>query len=253
MPAQAPTSFLPAAGAPQTAPLPAPPSAGPGVVEPSKRRAPADPAQVAARQAERRARWRKTLVQWHWVSSALCLVGMLLFAVTGITLNNAGLFEASRATVTRQNATLPPALREAISARATDDRAPLPAPVRDWLGAQWGVTLAAVPAEASGNELRVDLQSPGVEASVLLDRVSGQAQYERSDRGWVATLNDLHKGRHAGLAWSWFLDIFAAATLVFSLTGLLILQLHAAARPMVWPLTALGLVLPALIALLLIH
>ena len=35
-----------------------------------------------------------TLRKWHWISSALCLVGMLLFAVTGITLNNARLIPA---------------------------------------------------------------------------------------------------------------------------------------------------------------
>jgi hypothetical protein len=32
----------------------------------------------------RRAFWLKHLHQWHWVSSAACLVGMLLFAITGI-------------------------------------------------------------------------------------------------------------------------------------------------------------------------
>ena len=42
----------------------------------------------------RRAYWLKTLHEWHWVSSAICLVGMLLFAVTGFTLNHAGQIEA---------------------------------------------------------------------------------------------------------------------------------------------------------------
>lgn len=38
--------------------------------------------------------WLGTLRQWHWISSALCLVGMLLFSVTGITLNHAGQIES---------------------------------------------------------------------------------------------------------------------------------------------------------------
>jgi hypothetical protein len=125
--------------------------------------------------------------------------------------------------------------------------------VRGWLGVQWGVSLPALAGEWSDNEVVVDLQSPGVDALLRIDRSTGRAELERADRGWVAYLNDLHKGRHAGVAWSWFLDVFAGAVLLFSVTGLLILQLHAAARPMVWPLTALGLVLPALLALLLIH
>ena len=44
-------------------------------------RAVADPSQ----QARRRSYWLKTLHQWHWISAALCLVGMILFAATGIT------------------------------------------------------------------------------------------------------------------------------------------------------------------------
>jgi hypothetical protein len=209
------------------------------------------PAQAGA--AERRSRWRKTLYQWHWISSALSLVGMLLFAVTGITLNNAGTFESSKPVHTRQEAVLPAVLLAPLKLEPAASDAALPAPVRGWLGVQWGVSLPALAGEWSDNEVVVDLQSPGVDALLRIDRSTGRAELERADRGWVAYLNDLHKGRHAGVAWSWFLDVFAGAVLLFSVTGLLILQLHAAARPMVWPLTALGLVLPALLALLLIH
>lgn len=207
--------------------------------------------------AERRSRWRKTLYQWHWISSALSLVGMLAFALTGITLNNAGTFESAKPQVQRQQAVLPAALRASLaaSAPASPDAAPeaLPAPVRDWLGAQWRRPMPATEAEWSDTDVTVDMQSPGVDALLRIDRASGRAELERGDRGWIAYLNDLHKGRHAGLAWSWFLDAFAVAALVFCITGLLILQLHAAARPLVWPITALGLVLPLLLALLLIH
>ena len=33
--------------------------------------------------------WLKQLHQWHWISAAVSLVGLLLFAITGITLNHA--------------------------------------------------------------------------------------------------------------------------------------------------------------------
>ena len=33
--------------------------------------------------------WLKQLHSWHWISAAVSLVGMILFAVTGITLNHA--------------------------------------------------------------------------------------------------------------------------------------------------------------------
>ena len=40
-----------------------------------------------------RAFWLRQMRQWHWISAAICLIGMLLFAVTGITLNHAGKIE----------------------------------------------------------------------------------------------------------------------------------------------------------------
>lgn len=50
----------------------------------------------------RRSFWLKQLHQWHWISAALSLVGMLLFAITGITLNHAGQIEAEPKVVSRK-------------------------------------------------------------------------------------------------------------------------------------------------------
>ena len=38
--------------------------------------------------------WRNQLRQWHWISSAISLMGLLLFSVTGFTLNHAAQIEA---------------------------------------------------------------------------------------------------------------------------------------------------------------
>ena len=43
------------------------------------------------------------------------------------------------------------------------------------------------------------------------------------------------------------------ACLVFSVTGLFILKMHAARRPFTWPMVGLGLLVPLLLALLFIH
>ncbi|MBJ7418100.1 MAG: PepSY-associated TM helix domain-containing protein, partial [Niveispirillum sp.] len=56
-----------------------------------------------------------------------------------------------------------------------------------------------------------------------------------------------------GPVWSWFLDIFAVACLIFCVTGLFLLHLHAGKRPSTWPLVGLGLVAPMLLLILLIH
>jgi hypothetical protein len=40
---------------------------------------------------------------------------------------------------------------------------------------------------------------------------------------------------------------------VFSATGLLLLQLHAGKRPATWPVVGMGLVIPVLLLILLVH
>lgn len=201
-----------------------------------------------------RAGWLKTLHQWHWISSALCLIGMLLFAFTGITLNHAGQIEAHPDVVRRQ-AQLPPALLAPLQATdgEKDHHAPLAAPLRQWLAQALNAPLRADDAEWSADEIYLPMPRPGGDAWVRIDRQSGAVEFEDTDRGWLAYFNDLHKGRHAGVAWSWFIDLFAVACLLFSLTGLLILKFHAVNRVSTWPLVGFGLLLPALIALLLIH
>jgi len=194
--------------------------------------------------------WLGTLRQWHWISSALCLVGMLLFAVTGITLNHAAQIEA-RPIVTERQAELPKTLQSQLLAQTP--AAGLPDALRQWIESELDLQLADRDAEWSDGELYVALPRPGGDAWLSLELESGELLYESTDRGWISYLNDLHKGRNAGAAWSWFIDLFAAACVVFSLTGLLLLQRHAGGRPTTWPLVGAGLVIPLLLALLFIH
>lgn len=194
--------------------------------------------------------WLGTLRQWHWISSALCLVGMLLFAVTGITLNHAGQIE-SKPQVQTRSAQLPETLLAPLQAAAPE--AGLPADLRAWLESSLDIRLAGRDAEWSDGELYVALPRPGGDAWLSLSLATGELEYESTDRGWIAYFNDLHKGRHSGGAWSWFIDLFAVACVLFSLTGLLLLQRHAGNRPGTWPLVGLGLVIPLLLALLFIH
>ncbi len=195
--------------------------------------------------------WLKQLHTWHWVSSAICLVGMLLFAITGITLNHAGAIEADPV-VSERAATLPPPLLATLNA-TTDAKAVVPPVVRDWIAAELSVDLGGKPGEWSEDEVYVGLPRPGGDAWLSIDRGSGAVAYELTSRGWISYLNDLHKGRNAGEAWRWFIDVFAVACLAFCLTGLILLQLHARHRPMTWPTVGLGLVVPVLIAVLFIH
>jgi hypothetical protein len=201
---------------------------------------------------QRRAFWLKHLHQWHWISSAICLIGMLLFAVTGITLNHASQIEARPSVVTRA-ATAPADVLAAISRTEHGDKGPVPSALADWLEREFAVDTSGREAEWQPDEIYVALPRPGGDAWVSVALDTGDAQYERTTRGWVSYLNDLHKGRNTGAAWSLFLDAFAIACLVFCITGLFLLKLHAGGRAATWPLVGLGLVLPLVLAVLFIH
>ncbi len=200
---------------------------------------------------QRRGFWLRTLHQWHWISSAICLLGMLLFTITGITLNHASRIEAEPQVVNR-TLTLPAPLLATLGKRS-EGNAPLPGRIADWLGPELDASIGTREAEWSAEEIYLPLPGPGRDAWISIDRASGAVEYERTDRGWISYLNDLHKGRNAGTAWSWFIDLFAVACLVFCITGLFLLQLHARQRRMTWPYVGLGLVIPVLLALLFIH
>lgn len=204
--------------------------------------------------AKPKRRWRswylKQLHSWHWISAAISLVAMLLFSVTGITLNHAATISATPVT-TERSGKLPTALVGQLAGKSGD--APLPAAVADAVQTAVELDAHGKPGEWSDGEVYVALPRPGGDGWVSIDRTSGAITAEVTNRGWISYLNDLHKGRNAGTAWFWFIDIFAAACILFTLTGLLLLHLHARHRPSTWPIVIAGLVLPALIAIFLIH
>jgi hypothetical protein len=196
--------------------------------------------------------WLKQLHTWHWMSAAISLVGMLLFAATGITLNHAASIGATPVVADKAGTLPPPLLRDLPPTPAATD-APLPPRVAAAVDAAVGLDPAGKPGEWSDSDVYVALPRPGGDAWVSIDRKSGAITSETTSRGWIAYLNDLHKGRNAGGAWSWFLDIFAGACILFTLTGLLLLQMHARHRPTTWPIVAAGVVIPVVLILVFIH
>lgn len=198
-------------------------------------------------------RWHfGTVRQWHWISSAVCLVGMLLFALTGITLNHAAAIPASISTQ-ELNVDLPSQIMQAIEIPA-NDRSPLPAPLRQWLDENLSLDIpASARGEWSDDEVYVSLPRPGGDAWMSLNLDTGELLYEKTTRGVIAYLNDLHKARNTGTAWSWFIDAFSIACIVFCLSGLLLLYRYSNTRPSTWPLVGLGVVIPVILIVLFMH
>lgn len=196
--------------------------------------------------------WLKQLHQWHWISAALSLIGLLLFAVTGITLNHAAQIPAEPVTV-EQTGALPAPLLARLADFPEETTDPVPDAVARWASETFSVQIAGRPTETTPEEIYVALTEPGGDGWLTIDRTTGEALRERTTRGWVAYINDLHKGRNTGPVWYWFIDVFAAACIIFAVTGFGLTWLHARQRPSTWPLLGLGLLIPVIIALLFIH
>lgn len=187
------------------------------------------------------------------MSAALSLAGLMVFAATGLTLNNAAWIESAPEIHAAQSSVPDDVL--SLLARPADapSQAPLPEQAEQWLNRALDLRIDGRFAEYSADEVYVSLPEPGADAWLVIDLAGGQVEYERSWRGWVAYFNDLHKGRYTGAAWSWFIDILAIACLIFAITGLFLMKMLAAKRKATWPLTGLGVLVPLLLMLLWMH
>jgi len=204
----------------------------------------------SARKRSLRSAIVRQVTLWHWVSSGVCLGGMLLFTVTGITLNHASSIPAKPEVRTRE--TLAPAVVIAAARAGKEGRQALPAAIAEWVAQETGAPGDGM-GEWNAEEVYISLPRPGGDAWMTVNRSTGAVHYEETDRGWISYFNDLHKGRHTGKAWAIYIDLLAVACLVFAVTGLILLQTHASKRPSTWPLVAASVVMPLVVLVLAVH
>lgn len=168
--------------------------------------------------AEERGRW-SWAVAVRWVHTYLSLVGfaaLLFFAVTGLTLNHADWFESGGEREREWTAAVP---RELLEAGTEPD----PEAFAAWLRREHGVHGELHDWSSDGERALLVLKGPGysVDADIEL-RAASAAVRERRLNAW-AVMDDLHKGRDSGSAWSWVIDLGAIVTALSALTGLWLL------------------------------
>jgi len=202
-------------------------------------------------ESRRRMQLYRTMHLWHWISAAVCFAALTLFTVTGITLNHASAISAEPQ-VSSGGAQLPENLRATLATAAPQVSAP-PPDITAWAEDEFKLSLRDATAEWSEEELYLSAPGPGRDAWVSIDRASGAAKFEATDRGWLAYFNDLHKGRNTGITWTIFIDVVAVAVLFFSLTGLVLLWIQARQRTSTWPLVGGGIAIVTALMIFFAH
>ena len=176
------------------------------------------------------------------MTSALGLSCLLFFSITGITLNHPDWFASTKTSHVLEEH-LPDEWMMQFRVSGDIEQLEL---LASQLHQRWGLN---IPRNIDRDEYEwvMDYQRPGGLSTAILDLESGLLILEEQDDGTVALINDLHKGRHSGAAWAALIDLVALVCIFFSVTGIILLMVHASKRSFTWPLVGLGTVIPILI------
>ncbi|WP_260703790.1 PepSY-associated TM helix domain-containing protein [Edaphobacter flagellatus] len=163
---------------------------------------------------------RKTAVVARWLHIYLSMVSfaiILFFAFTGLTLNHTEWFGNAEKT-TRSTGQMPHDwLRKPNN--ADPDKLAIVEQLRSAAKLHGAVSDFRV----DDNQISISFKAPGYSADALIDRDTNRYDIIEVRNGFVAVINDLHKGRDAGKVWSGLIDASAILLTLVSLTGLLLL------------------------------
>ena len=140
--------------------------------------------------------------------------GLLFFAATGLTLNHQEWFSSQQRTVQYKGNVDPKWMKTANA----DGAAKLE--IVEHLRRVHRITAALSDFRVEDSQCTVSFKGPGYSADAFIDRATGNYEVTENRMGFVALLNDLHKGRDTGKAWAIVIDISSILIMLVSLTGL---------------------------------
>ncbi|MCB1123818.1 MAG: PepSY-associated TM helix domain-containing protein [Verrucomicrobiae bacterium] len=174
----------------------------------------------------RRGKTTAATIRWiHIYISMLGLLALLFFSVTGITVNHPDWFNASHETIHQYEGTIP--MDWLGNVDSAEEGQPLEGVARleivEHFRNNHGIKGSVTEFSADPFQCYVGFNGPAYNAYASIDRTNGNYTLTETSLGWVAIMNDLHKGRDTGVAWSWVIDISAVIMIVASLSGLYLL------------------------------
>jgi hypothetical protein len=176
-------------------------------------------------------------VMGHWgllLHIYLSMAGftlVLLFAITGVTLNHED-FGWGQPRITRSTISLPADVLE------RPEQAALAQHLREMLGVRSPLT----DYHADTDQIQLTFAAPGRRTVVTVNRSERMGEVESESRGLVGRLDDLHKGFDSGRLWFWIIDLTALLLTISALTGTVTLLYFRARRRSGFMVAALGVI-----------
>lgn len=147
----------------------------------------------------------------HIYLTVFAMLLMVFFAATGLLLNHEEWVTASEAAPVETTGTL------SMSLLAP---APDTARIVETLRTVHGALGALSTFDNDGEELRVELRGPGRRFEAAITLSTGAMRITKEMRPFLIRMDDLHRGKDSGTAWSWLIDLSAILLLLGALTGI---------------------------------
>jgi len=159
------------------------------------------------------------LSRWlHIYLSMVSFTILLFFAVSGLTLNHADWFTSGKEVVTKDSGNVN------LSWVNQPDTAKInKLQLVEYFRNQHEVKGALSDFRIDDNECSITFNGPGYIADSFIDRKTGKYELTVTRFGFIAVINDLHKGRDSGKAWSWVIDLSAVLMTLVSVSGIVLI------------------------------
>lgn len=178
-------------------------------------------------------------IRWlHIYISLLGFTALTFFAVTGVTLNHPSWFGVDDQRVTEytgelrtewmgaglaSDASEPDPIATADASDPVTSSLVAKLEIVEHLRSAHGIRGAVSEFRIDEAELLVLFKGPGYAADSVIDRKTGSYTITETVMGAVAVINDLHKGRDSGPAWSLLIDVTAVLMVLVSITGIILI------------------------------
>jgi hypothetical protein len=159
------------------------------------------------------------LSRWlHIYLSMVSFTILLFFAVSGLTLNHADWFTTGKEVITKDLGTVNLKWIKVADTSKIDKLQ-----LVEFLRSKHEVKGSLSDFRIEEQELSLTFNGPGYIADAFIDRETGKYELSVTRMGVVAVINDLHKGRDSGKAWSWIIDNSAVRLTLVSISGIILI------------------------------